>query len=97
MTTLLITEKELEQAKDHLAGRMVLGLETSDSLAMYYGGQEVIREKIMTPNEYLAKIKAVTREDVMAVAKDVFKNDSLNMAIIGPIKDEKHVAGLLRL
>ncbi len=97
MTTLLITEKELEQAKDHLAGRMVLGLETSDSLAMYYGGQEVIREKIMTPNEYLAKIKAVTREDVMVVAKDVFKNDSLNMAIIGPIKDEKHVAGLLRL
>ncbi len=97
MTTLLITERELEQAKDHMAGRMVLGLETSDSLAMYYGGQEVLREKIMTPNEYLAKIKAVTREDVMAVAKDIFKNDGLNMAIIGPIKDEKHVAGLLRL
>jgi len=97
MTTLLITESELEQAKDHMAGHMVLGLETSDAVAMYYGGQEVHREKLMTPGEYLKKIKAITREDVMAVAKDIFKNEGLNMAIIGPIKDDKHVAGLLRL
>ncbi len=95
MTTLLVTEKELEQAKDHMAGRMVLGLETSDSLAMYYGGQEVHREKMETPAEYLKQIKAIKREEVLAVAKDIFKNDRLNLALIGPMKDDKDIKGLV--
>jgi predicted Zn-dependent peptidase len=95
MSTLMVTEKELESAKDHMAGRMVLGLETSDSLAMYYGGQEVHREKMQTPAEYLKQIKAITREQVQAVAKDIFKNDGLNLALIGPMKDDKDIKGLV--
>jgi predicted Zn-dependent peptidase len=94
MAAFLVTEKELEQSKDHMAGRMVLGLETSDSLAMYYGGQEVHREKMQTPAEYLKEIKAVTREEVLSVAKDIFRNDRLNLALIGPMKDDKDIKDL---
>jgi predicted Zn-dependent peptidase len=97
MANLMVTEKELEQSKDHLAVRTVLGLETSDALAMYYGGQEIMKEALETPAEYLKKIKAVTREEVLSVAKFIFQNVKLNMAMIGPVKDGEKFRAMLKL
>ncbi len=97
MSELLITEKELEEAKDQLAGRMVLGLETSDELAMYYGGQEVIKEALKSPEDYLKEIKKVTREDIQKVAKFIFQNNKLNLALIGPAKDGEKIKPLLNI
>ncbi len=97
ISSLAITEKELEAAKDHLAGRMVLGLETSDALAMYYGGQEIARDKIKDPAEYLKEIKAVKREDVLSVAKFIFQNSKLNMTLIGPLKDGAGLKPIFKL
>lgn len=97
MSSLMITERELESAKDHLAGRMVLGLETSDALALYYGGQEIVHEKLKEPEEYLKEIKAVTRESIQNVAKDLFRNDRLNLALIGPMKDGGALKKILKI
>ncbi len=97
LATLRVTEAELARAKDHLSGRTVLGLETSDALAMYYGGQEVVHEALETPEETLKKVHAVTPEDILSVAKDIFKNDGLNLALIGPVKDGKKLEGLLKI
>jgi len=79
-----VSEDELQHAKDHLSGRMMLGLETSDQLAMYYGGQEILERELAAPEDLLHKIRAVTVEDVANVAKDIFKNEHLNLAMIGP-------------
>lgn len=97
IATLKITEKELARAKDHFSGRSVLELETSDALAMYYGAQEVLREEIVTPAAVLKKVHALTPEDILRVAKDVFKTEHLNLALIGPVKDGKRLEGLLRI
>jgi len=97
LATLRVTEAELARAKDHLSGRTVLGLETSDALAMYYGGQEVVHEPIETPEDVLKKVRAVTPEDILSVAKDIFKNEGLNLALIGPVKDGKKLEGLLKI
>lgn len=96
MATLKITEKELEQAKDHLSGRTVLSLETSDALAMFYGGQEIMREEILDPEAFLKEIKKVKREEVQKVAKDIFQNSRLNLALIGPLKDDVRVKPLAK-
>lgn len=94
--TLLLSEKELVAAKDHLAGGMVLGLETSDALAMYYGGQEIIHEDLKEPKEYLRSIQKVSREEIQKVAQEIFRDDRLNLALIGPINDDKVIKGLLK-
>lgn len=91
-----ITEEELHRAKDHLSGRLILGMESSDALAMYYGGQEVLRRSEISPADLLKEIHKVSREDIVAVAKDLFRNDRLNLAIIGPYKDSKQFAEILR-
>ncbi len=91
-----ISDKELHRAKDHLTGRMILGLEASDSLAMYYGGQEILRREEMAPEELVKIIHAVKLEDIVAVANDLFQNDRLNLVLIGPYTDSKQFADILR-
>jgi predicted Zn-dependent peptidase len=86
-TTERVDEETLDRAKRHVTGQFVLSLETSDALGYYYGGQEVMGLSLQTPEEYVAKLQAVHAEDVQKVAKDLFKNESLNLALIGPYKD----------
>ena len=80
----VVSEDELQRAKDHLTGRLLLGLETSDALATYYGGQEVLKEEIVTPEELIRNIQAVRAEDIRHLAKSIFINKGLNLALIGP-------------
>jgi predicted Zn-dependent peptidase len=82
------SEKDLTHAKDHLTGRLMLGLETSDEVAMFYGGQEVLEKELKTAEDIAKKINSIKREEVVAVAKDIFQNEKLNMALIGPYKDK---------
>jgi predicted Zn-dependent peptidase len=83
ITKTKVSAEELKKAKDYMIGRMYLGLESSNSLANFYGGQEIMREKIKTPKEVEKEIQKVTAADIQKVAKDIFKNSGLNMAIVG--------------
>lgn len=87
MRSLLVSDHELAAAKDHFAGKLVLGLETSDALALYYGGQEIAHDNIVDPKQYLKEIQKVSREDVRSVAKFIFDNKKINCALIGPMKE----------
>jgi len=66
-----ISENELQTAKNRFIGNMIMGLETSDQLAGFYGGQEVITGKIVSPEETIKKIQAVKTEEICAVAGDI--------------------------
>ncbi|MEK9168509.1 MAG: pitrilysin family protein [Patescibacteria group bacterium] len=92
-----IENKELRQAKDHLIGNLIIGLETSDQLAGYYGGQEILTKETIGPKDLAKKIQAVKAEEVMAVAKDIFQNQKLNLAIIGPFKDKEKFEKILEI
>ncbi len=91
-----ITPQELKKAKDYIKGNTVLGLESSDAVASFVGGQEILTNRILTPEEKFAKIEAVTLDDVYKVAKDIFKPEKLNLALIGPFKDKKKFDKLLK-
>ncbi len=81
-----VSTKELARAKEHLIGRLFLSLETSDQLAMFYGGQEAFGMKIKNPFEIAQKIREVSIEDVQKTARNLFQNKRLNLAVIGPLK-----------
>ncbi len=92
-----VENKELERAKEHLIGRLIIGLETSDQLAGFYGGQEIITREILTPEDTIGKIQAVKNEEIIAVASEIFQNQKLNLAIIGPFKEKERFEKLLKL
>lgn len=90
-----ISGKELQKAKDYIKGKSVMGFESSDEVAMFHIDQEVRKKKIMTLPEIFKKIDKVTANDILRVAKDIFVNRKLNLAVIGPHKDNKRLEKLL--
>ncbi len=87
----LVPASELRRVKDHLVGGFMIGLETSDELATFYGGQEILAKKIISPEEAVRRVMRVTSRDIQNVAKFVFKDNRLNLACIGPFTDTKRI------
>ena len=92
-----VTKKELDKAKENLKGRLKLGLETSDSFASFFGLQEVIGQEVLTPQQQWQKIAKITPDDILKIAKEVFRPDRLNLALIGPHKKEKEIKKTLNI
>lgn len=92
-----ISTKELEKAKDNLKGKMTLLLETSDAQAFFYGIQEILERKFLTPEKIYDKINKVSINDILKVSRDIFQPQKLNLALIGPFKDKSKFQRLLKL
>ncbi|MEI6297051.1 MAG: pitrilysin family protein [bacterium] len=92
-----VEEKELSRIKDSIVGNIFLGLETSDSVANFLGSQEVLKGKMITPEEYAENIKKVTAEEILEVSNLIFDKSKLNLALIGPFEDGDGFVSLLDL
>lgn len=91
----IVSEKELSKVKEYLIGSMYLGLESSDSLADFYGSQEIMKKPIRKPEDIVKEINAVTAEDILNLAKEIFTDRTLNLSLIGPKKDEAKLKKIL--
>lgn len=92
-----VGKKELQKAKDYLIGHTFLELEESEGVADFFLEQEVMTGEQKTPNQVAKEIRAVTAEDVQKVAKDIFKNNKLNMAAVGNVKNESSLKKTLEI
>ena len=92
-----VSSKELKKAKDNIKGSTLIGMEASDTQASFYASQELLTNEILTIEQKFAKIEAVTVDDIQRVAKDIFKPEKLNLALIGPFKDKNHFNKILNL
>ena len=79
-----ITDEEVSRAKEFLKGRFILELEDSHDLADLFVLRFLLERKILTPTQYLSRISAVTRDDLVRVAREIFTEKHLNLAIVGP-------------
>jgi predicted Zn-dependent peptidase len=90
-----VDEEELQRAKDYLMGKISIRLENTSSLAQWYAEQETLTNQSLTPEEKFARVRAVTREDIQRVAKQIFDFKKSTLAIIGPYNDANEFAALL--
>jgi predicted Zn-dependent peptidase len=81
-----VTEGELAVAKGYIEGSMVLGLEDSGSRMARLGRSLMARDEIVTVDEQLERIRAVTADDVGEVAARVFGGDRA-LAVVGHVED----------
>ncbi|HOZ53691.1 MAG TPA: pitrilysin family protein [bacterium] len=93
----LVDPKELKRAKDLLAGKIIVGMEGTDDFTSWYGQQFITRNKFLSPEETLKNFKKVSAQDIQRVAKKLFNNNGLNLAIIGDIKDNKKISNILKI
>jgi predicted Zn-dependent peptidase len=96
LKTELVRAEELQKVKQSQIGRMYLSLESSNSLAQFYGGQEIMNEEIKTPEMIQAEIESVTAEDIQALAREIFVDQGLNLAIVGRFSDKGEFADILK-
>jgi len=78
-----ITADELERGKGQLVGGLVLGLEDSASRMMRLGKAELVYAEVLGIDEVMARINAVTLEEVQEIASLVFGRPEL-LAVVGP-------------
>lgn len=91
-----VSLEELSRAKDLLSGRLLMQLETSDDVASWYGRQAILRRKFIEPAELNKKLRSITVADIRSVAKKIMQDKNLNLAIIGPLK-ENSLNNLLKM
>src|SRR6478736_1950998 len=76
---------ELQRAKDHLKGSLMLSLENTASRMSHLARQEIYFDRQFGLDETLHGIERVTREDVQRVAADLFRNGSLAATVLGNV------------
>ena len=91
-----VDEDELHHAREYYKGRMVLRLEDTRAVAGWHGGQELLNERIMDVDEVIEIIDAITREDLLNLARTLFTPDWLHLAAVGPFKSQSRFQKLLR-
>ncbi|MDP2967178.1 MAG: pitrilysin family protein [bacterium] len=92
-----ISLAELKKAKENFKGKLALHLESSDAKASFCAGQELLERKILTPKEIFKKIDKITINDILKVAREIFKSEKLNLALVGPFEDKEKFQKLLKL
>ncbi|MDO8340944.1 MAG: pitrilysin family protein [Candidatus Woesebacteria bacterium] len=89
-------EKEVIKAKEYLKGHLALALEDTRDVGSFFGEQELFLKDIKTPEEIFKSIDKVTPEDCIYEAKRLFVPEHLNLAIIGPYKNDEKFAKILK-
>jgi predicted Zn-dependent peptidase len=83
-----LTDEELGRGKGQLRGSMVLGLEDTGSRMSRIGKSELVYDELMSVDEVLARIDAVTPDDIRAVAHDILAQP-LTLTVVGPFEDHE--------
>lgn len=90
-----VPRQELTKVKDFLKGKLILSLEDSSNYINWLLKQEIDFGKINTINHLKKQIDQVTAKQVQALAQELFNQDKLNLAIIGPYKNSSYFNKLI--
>lgn len=92
-----ISNEELKKVIDNFKGKLALSLETSDANAYFFGGQEILEGKIKNPKEIFAEVDKISANDILKVAKDIFRPENLNLALVGPFREKEKFQKILKI
>lgn len=84
-----VTEQELELSKGQLTGNVVLALEDSASRMARLGKSAMAGGELLSMDEVLEAVEAVTMQDVRRVAEDLLQPSSRTLTVIGPFGESE--------
>jgi predicted Zn-dependent peptidase len=80
-------DEELQRAKEHVKGRMVLGLEATASRMSRISRAILFDVPLLSLDEMLARVDAVEAEDLADLAGELYDPARLSAACIGPSEE----------
>ena len=90
-----LSESDLVEAREHLIGGILLGAESPDSRMMRLAKNEYVFGRYVDFDEMVAQLEKVTIEDVIAVAKETFRDQAVSLVVLGPVNEEDLDLGCL--
>jgi predicted Zn-dependent peptidase len=78
------TEAELARTKENVKARVILGLESSGARMNRLGSSVLFDLPLLEPDELMARVDAVTLDDLHELAAELWAPDRLSAAGIGP-------------
>ncbi|MCF0123041.1 MAG: insulinase family protein [Ruminiclostridium sp.] len=89
------SSEELERAREQSKANVVMGLESTQARMSHAGRSLLLLGEILSPEEIIAAYDAVTREDVMALARDIFRWELVSLSAVGRVRTEDEYRALI--
>jgi len=87
---------ELRRARDYVVGQMDLSLESTDNQMNWLGEQWFGHRSILSPETIKRRLRKVSAGEIRAAARDFFRPDRLNLALVSPLKSAAWIEKLVR-
>jgi len=82
-----VDDEAFNRAKEQLKGNLILGLESTGSIMNHIARNEICFGRNFTPEDIIARIEEVTKDEVLRVAGELLKSDSLFLTVLGPVAE----------
>ena len=82
-----ILASELIRAKELSKGRLYLRFEDTQSVALWYGSQEILLRQILDIDDVVSIVDAINADQLQEVAQQILTDRGLNLAVTGPVKE----------
>jgi predicted Zn-dependent peptidase len=86
---------ELRRARDYAIGQIDLGLESTDNQMNWLGEQLLGYGRVISPAAIKRRLGAVRASEIRAVARDFFRPERMNLALVSPLKSDTKLNRLL--
>ena len=93
----MVPESELSKAKELAKGRLLLRMEDSRNVAGWMGGQEILTGRILSVDQVLSIVDAITADDIRELAQKLMVASQLRLAVVGPVAKDEPLEELLKL
>jgi predicted Zn-dependent peptidase len=78
-----VTDEELRRSKAHLKGSLLLSLESTSARMANLARQHLYFNRFFSPEEVIAAIEAVTRDELQQIAQEFFRPERLAATVLG--------------
>ena len=81
-----VSGNELDRARAYTQGRLQLRMEETGAVAAWLGTGESLLPRILTVDEVIARLEAVTVEDLLRIARSYVRPDLARLAVLWPFR-----------
>jgi predicted Zn-dependent peptidase len=72
-------------------------MEDTRAVSGWLGGQEILTREILSPEEIVRRLDALTPDDLTRVVRCLLRREKLSLAVVGPHRSERRFLPLLKL
>ena len=90
-----ISGRELSRAKEQYKATLVMGLESTASLAAYLGRSELLTNKIQDTNYLIERINSVTLDELQSFTNNILDFGKFSISVAGRVNSPKFYKGIV--